>query len=109
MTTLAQLHNYENNVTVREILNQFFCTDNDADLMNAIETEDNDIVWSWCEDSKMNKTDLIDWIDASLDDKNCFKVLNDEGHAGGYPEVQIDLKGGVVLNIDWGDRGLTNK
>lgn len=101
MTTLAQLHEFENNTTVREILSAMFCTDNDSDLLEAIRTEDDDLVWSWCESSKMQRKDLIDWIDASLDDKNCFKVINDEGPAGGWPEVQLDLKAGVILNIDW--------
>lgn len=101
MTTLAQLHDYENNATVREILNGLFCTDNDNDLIQAIEEESDDLVWSWCEESNMKRVDLIDWIKASLDDKNCFKVLSDNGPSGGWPEVQLNLKGGVKCTIDW--------
>lgn len=101
MTTINQLHSFENNTSVRNILYALFDVNSDDALIKSLNEEDDDLVWSWCNESDMDRKDLIDWIDASLDHKAKFKVLNDNGPAGGWPAVQLDLDGGVTFTFDW--------
>lgn len=109
--TLADLYSFESNTTVRDIMkNMFFYLDDenpeemtDEELLHRMAIEDDDMVWSWCEESGMKRKNFIDWVEASLDDIAKFKVTDEFGSSGGWPEAELDLGAGVKFTIIWGN------
>lgn len=98
---LETLHNFEKNTSVGTILSAYYDVLSKNDLMNAIQDESYGMLDYWAERNNMCETDLLNWIDCSLDDTAKFKVIEDNSTVGGCPDCELDLGGGVVLNFDW--------
>lgn len=109
MTTLSTLHDFENgNYKVKDILMQYFNADNLIELDNFMYNRYSEMVEYWCETLDLHDEDgeadihkLSQIIDAKLNDNAKFKVIDEEGSGGGWPDCELDLGDGVVLNMDW--------
>lgn len=103
---LSDLYKFESNTTVRTIMKEYFFGDqnySDDELINFMINENDDCVWSWCEESGMKRVNFIDWVEASLDETAKFKVLTDNGNSGCAPETELNLDGGVIFTMIWGN------
>jgi hypothetical protein len=98
---LNTLHKFENNTTVATILSAYYDVISKADLLDAIQDESAGMLDYWAECNKMNESDLFNWIDCSLNEVAKFKVVNENGMSGGWPDCELDLGGGVILNLAW--------
>ncbi len=69
--------------------------------MHTLTEDDNGEIDYWAGIFMMDVGDLLSWIEASLKKPAKFKVVKEVGSGGGWPECELDLDGGVVLNFDW--------
>lgn len=98
---LNTLHGFENDTTVATILSAYYNVISKADLLDALQDDSDGMLDYWAECNKMGGADLFNWIDCSLNEVAKFKVVNENGMGGGWPDCELDLGGGVILNFDW--------
>jgi hypothetical protein len=100
MITLNTLHSFESGcMTVSDILCTYFDVRRNR-LMHTLTEDDNDMVCYWASCNDCTPSDIMDCIDSHLNDSANFKVVNDCGSGGGWPDCELKL-GSIVLNFDW--------
>lgn len=100
MSTLADLHMFEKNALVEDVLSAYLNVTPDR-ICHALTEDEIDLTKYWADNCGMSVADLIDWIDASLRYPAKFTVIKEHGSGGGWPECQLDLDAGAVLFMDW--------
>jgi hypothetical protein len=100
MFTLRTLHSYENGHTVEDILCSYFGV-RPSRLMHTLTEDDNGEIEYWADILHIGIGELLNWIEACLKKPANFKVVKEVGSGGGYPDCELDLDGGVVLNFSW--------
>lgn len=98
---LQTLHSFENNTSVATILSAYYDVISKFDLFDALQDDSIGMLGYWAANNNMSTSDMFDWIDCSLNNVAKFKVVKEVGSNDGYPDCELDLGGGVVLNFDW--------
>lgn len=88
-----------NGTTVKEILADWFgvC---EKDLMSIL-CEEGNIVEFWADNNDLSVKDLIDWIEASLNNKANFKIVGNNAINGCAPICELDLGANIVIELDY--------
>lgn len=97
--TFAGLKALENSATVEDVLCAYFDVKPHS-LMHALTENFNDIVQYWADCCDVSIAELLNWIERSLRFSAKFVIVNKCG-CNGWPECELDLDGGIVLNFDW--------
>lgn len=87
------------NLTVKEILADWFGV-KESDLMSVL-CEEGNIVEFWADHNNLSVKDLIDWIEASLDNKANFKIVGNNAINGCAPICELDLGANIVIELDY--------
>lgn len=85
--------------TVKEILADWFgvC---EKDLMSIL-CEEGNIVEFWADNNDLSIKDLVDWIEASLNNKAKFKIAGNNAIHGCAPICELDLGANIVIELDY--------
>ena len=100
MATIKDLHSFEKNSLVGEVLDAYLGTAPNRVCHSLVE-DCLDETEYWANENGMSVEDFVDWVDASLRYPAKFKVVKEAGSGGGWPECILDLDGGVIINMDW--------
>lgn len=102
---LTDLHNFENNCTVGEILCAYYNTDRNG-LINSLEDDVDGMLGYWADLNNIVPSELVYAIDGGMDEivnangTTKFSVLNEVGSGGGWPECELTIMG-YKLPMDW--------
>lgn len=99
MTTFNMLKTFENSAIVEDVLCAYFNV-KPENLMHSLTEEFTDTIEYWADCCKVSMTELLCWIEGSLRFPARFSIVNKCG-CNGWPECELDLDGGIVLNFDW--------
>lgn len=97
MTDINTLKSWENsNITVKEVLSDWFSVD-EKDLMNTM--CDDAIISFWADNCNILTSELIDWIETSLNNKANFKIIYHDTGNNKMPVCDLDLGAGIVIQL----------
>jgi len=100
MFTLNTLHSLENGHTVEDILCAYFGVRANK-LVDALYEDENYDVEYWADVLKLSFDELVNILKSCLKQPAKFKVVREVGSGGGYPDCDLDLGDGIVLNFSW--------